>query len=95
MYNVVPLPRSQKAPSPVSLLTSRTENANHAPGVGLDHDSFMTNYKWFNPDIVDALDMNNGLVSPSFGPQCIGHPHPGSYSAGFGRFSLWYAGVQS
>ena len=36
-------------------------------GFGLDHDSFMTSYKWFNPDIVDALDMNNGLVSPSFG----------------------------
>ena len=64
-------------------------------GGQVDRDSFVTSYKWLNPDIADALDINNGLVSPSFGPQCIGPPHPGSYSAGFGRFSLWYAGVQS
>ena len=34
----------------------------------MDRDSFVTSYKWLNPDIVDALDMHNGLVSPSFGP---------------------------
>ena len=69
MYNLAPLQRSQKAPSPISLVTSKTENANHAPGVcGLDRDSFVTSYKWLNPDIVDPLDMENGLMSPSFGP---------------------------
>ena len=96
MYNIAPLPRSRTAPSPIPLLTSpKLKMRITRPGFGLDRDSFVTSYKWLNPDIVDALDMNNGLVQPSFGPQCIGPPHPGSYSADFGRFSLWYAGVQS
>ena len=33
MYNIAPLSRSQKASSPVSLLSSNTENANHVPGL--------------------------------------------------------------
>ena len=32
MCNIVPLPRSRKAPSPVSLLTSKTEDANPRAG---------------------------------------------------------------
>ena len=57
--------------------------------LAFNHDSFMTSYKWRSPGTVDLLGMCNGLVSPSFGPQRIGPPHPGSYSAGVGRFSLW------
>ena len=53
------------------------------------HDSFVTSYKWFNPVTVDALDMDNGLVLLSFGPQCIGLPHPVRHSVpSSGVFSL-------
>ena len=48
------------------------------PGFGMDRDSIMTSYKWLNPGTVDALDMDNGLVSPYAelrGPVYWGTPH--------------------
>ena len=38
-------------------------------------DSFMISYKWLNPVAVDALDMDNGLVSLLYGVACIGAHH--------------------
>ena len=35
--------------------------------LAFSRDPFVTSYKWLDPVTVDALDMDNGLVLPSFG----------------------------
>ena len=56
------------------------------PGFGLDRDSTMTSSKRLNPGTVDALDMDNGLVSLSYGVACIGAHHIVRHSAGLSVF---------
>ena len=90
MYNIAPLPRSRKAPSPISLLGSKTENANHAPGLRIgscfNRDSFVTRPNSPNPATLNPLGPRTASRQPGYGAVCIGPPHTVRHSGGSGRF---------
>ena len=90
MYNIAPLPRSRKAPSPISLLGSKTEHANHAPGLRIgscfNRDSFVTRPNSPNPATLNPLGPRTASCPPGYGAVCIGAPRTVRHSGGSGRF---------
>ena len=99
MYNIAPLPRSRKAPSPISLLGSKTENANHAPGLRIgscfNRDSFVTRPNSPNPATLNPLGPRTASRPPGYGAVCIGVHRTVHHSAGLSVFSLCYDRVHS